>query len=210
MKGLVVMMAFGILAGSGAFAEVLPSHYEVTPLNKSDVDLYLSVMRPAAAYVQNAKGEDRAAIDYIGRTHGNPTMPEPPKAPNFNHAPSQAELAAMQKAMDDYRKQIQKPQEYMTRAAMLSSYDEEIAKQKHIEAQYDAVKDPIESAMAGITGEGGSCGGDDCGPSNPTAAQKALWKKEEEVAKANAVFLKPYAPEISRLRKVLHDVMFAH
>jgi hypothetical protein len=180
----------------------------ITPLNRADVDLYLSVMRPAAAYVQNASGEDRAAIDYLKQSHGNPKLPEPPKVPTFTHAPTQAELAAMQKAMADYQKQIQKPQAYMIRAATLASFDEEIAKQKHVEAQYDAVKDPIESAMAAITGEGASCGGDDCGSANPTAAQKILWKKEEDVAKANVVLLKPYSPEIVRLRKVLHDVMF--
>lgn len=203
-------MALAVFVGSAAFADAPPSHYMITPLNKADVDLYLSVMRPAAAYVQNAKGEDRAAIDYMKQTHGNPKLPEPPKVPTFTHAPTRAELAAMQKAMADYQRQIQKPQEYMTRVATLASYDEEIAKQKHIEAQYDAVKDPIESGMATITGEGASCGGDDCAPANPTAGQKALWKKEDDVAKANVVFLKPYAPEIVRLRKVLHDVMFTH
>jgi hypothetical protein len=197
-----------MLAGPAAFADASPSHSDITPLNKADVDLYLSVMRPAATYVQGAKGEDRAAIDYMKQNHGDPKMPEPPKVPNFNHTPTSAEIAAMQKAMNDYQKKIQKPQQYMARVATLASYDEEIARQKHIEKQYDMVKDPIGSAMTAITGEGGSCGGDDCGPANPTAAQKALWKKEEDVAKANVIFLKPYAPEIARLQKVLHDVMF--
>jgi hypothetical protein len=210
MKRLAVAMVLGLVVGSAAFADTPPSHYMITPMNKADVDLYLSVMRPAAAYVQGAKGEDRAAIDYMKQNHGNPKLPEPPKVPAFTHAPTQAELAAMQKAMADYQKQIQKPQEYMTRVATLASFDEEIAKQEHIEAQYDAVRDPIESAMAAITGEGASCGGDDCGTANPIVAQKALWKKEEDVAKANVTFLKPYAPEIMRLRKILHDVMFAH
>ena len=203
-------MTLGLIVGPAAFADAPPTHYMITPLNKADVDLYLSVMRPAAAYVEDAKGEDREAIDYMRQSHGNPKMPEPPKVPTFTHAPTQAELAALQKAMADYQKQIQKPQEYMNRVAILANFDEEIAKQKHVEAQYDAVKDPIESGMAMITGEGASCGGNDCGPANPTAAQKALWKKEEDVAKANVIFLKPYAPEIARLRKVLHDVMFTH
>ena len=180
MRTLAAAMAFGLAMGSVAYADAPPSHYEITPLTKADVDLYLSVLRPASAYVANLKGEDKAAVDYMHSNHGNPKMPEPPKVPNFNHAPTQAELAAMQKAVDDYTKQIQKPQAYMTRAATLGSYDEEVARQKHVEQQYDAVKDPIESAMAAITGEGGSCGGDDCAPTqHPTAAQLALWKKEE-------------------------------
>jgi hypothetical protein len=203
-----IATAFGLLIVSAAFADAPPSHYDMTPLNKADVDLYLSVMRPAAAYVQGAKGDDRTAIDYMKQNHGNPKLPEPPKVPNFNHVPTQAEIAAMQKSMDDYQAKIQKPRQYMTRAATLAGFDEEIARQKHIETQYDAVKNPIESAMAAMTGEGASCGGDDCGPANPTAAQKTLWKKEEDVAKANITFLKPFAPEIMRLRKVLNDVMF--
>jgi hypothetical protein len=116
-------------------------------------------------------------------------------------------LAAMQKAMADYEAKIKPANDNMTRIATLASYDDVIAKQKHVEAQYEAVRNPVESAMAQITGMGASCGGDDCGPANPTAAQKALWAKEADVSRANAAFLKPYAPEIVKLRKVLQDVM---
>jgi hypothetical protein len=208
MKRLAALAAFGLAFGSAAVADAPPSHYDITPLTKADVDLYLSVMRPASAYVANLKGEDKAAVEYMHSNHGNPKIP---KTPNFNHPPTQAEIAALQKAMDDYTKKSQKPQQYMARVATLSSYDEEIARQHHVEKQYDAVKDPIESAMAGIEGTGGSCGGDDCAPTqHPTAAQLALWKKEEQVSKANVAFLRPYAPEIERLKKPLHDVMFSH
>ncbi|HEY2032283.1 MAG TPA: hypothetical protein VGH02_01215 [Rhizomicrobium sp.] len=212
MKHLAATLAFGLTLGSAALADAPPSHYMVTPLTKADVDLYLSVMRPASAYVANLKGEDKAAVEYMHSNHGNPKMPEPPKVPDFgNRAPTAAELAAMQKAMEDYSKKTQLPQKYMARVAVLASYDDEIAKQHHVEKQYDAVKDPIESALAVITGEGASCGGDDCAPTqHPTAAQLALWKKEEDVGKANVAFLRPYVPEIERLKKPLHDVMFAH
>lgn len=212
MKRLAAVVAFGLAFGPAALADAPPSHYDVTPLTKADVELYLSVMRPASAYVANLKGEDKAAVEYMRSNHGNPKMPEPPKVPDFGgQPPTQAQLAAMQKAMDDYNRKIQLPQKYMTRAAALASYDDEVARQHHVEKQYDSVKDPIESAMATITGEGGSCGGDDCAPTeHPTAAQKALWKKEDDVAKANAAFLRPYVPEIEKLRKPLHDVMFGH
>lgn len=212
MKRLAVVAAFGMGLVSAAFADAPPTHYAITPLTKADVDLYLSVMRPASAYLANLKGEDKAAVDYMHSNHGNPKPPEPPKVPNFgNRAPTPSEMAAMQKAMDDYSKKIQKPQAYMARAATLASYDEEIARQHHIEKQYDAVKDPIESAMAGIDGIGASCGGDDCAPTqHPTAAQQALWKKEEQVGKANVAFLRSYAPEIERLKKPFHQVMFGH
>ena len=211
MKRLAVVAALGVGLASTAFADAPPSHYDITPLTKADVDLYLSVMHPASAYLANLKGEDKAAVYYLHSNHGNPKMPEPPKIPNFgNRAPTPSEMAAMQKAMDEYNKKIQKPQAYMARAAALASYDEEIARQHHIEKQYDAVKEPIESAMAEIDGIGGSCGGEDCAPSHPTAAQQALWKKEEQVGKANVAFLRPYAPEIERLKKPFHDVMFGH
>jgi hypothetical protein len=207
MKILAAAMAFALMTGSAAYADAPPSHYDITPLTKADVDLYLSVMRPAAAYVQNPSPQDRAAIAYMKQNHGEPKMPEPPKVPQYSGSPTPEQMAALQKAMADYQEKIKQPEDYMTRAATLASYDDVIAKQKHVDAQYEAVSNPVESAITQITGEGASCGGDDCGPANPTAAQKALWKKEEEVANANAVFLKPYAPEIVKLRKVLHDVM---
>jgi hypothetical protein len=211
MKRLAAAVAFGLAFGPAAFADAPPSRYDVTPLTKADMDLYLSVMRPASAYVANLKGEDKAAVEYMHSNHGNPKMPEPPKVPDFGgRAPTPAELAAMQKAIDDYNKKIQMPQKYMSRAAMLASYDDEVARQHHVEKQYDAVKDPIESALAAIEGTGASCGDDDCAPTEHlTAAQKALWKKEEDVDKANVVFLRPYAPEIEKLKKPLHDVMFS-
>ncbi|MGN6514926.1 MAG: hypothetical protein ACTHLR_03690 [Rhizomicrobium sp.] len=212
MKHLAAGLALAAIFSGAAFADAPPSHYEITPLAKADVDLYLSVMRPASAYVANLKGEDKAAVEYMHSNHGNPAMPEPPKVPDFGgKPPTPAQMAAMQKAMDDYSKKIQMPQKYAARAAELASYDEEVARQHHVEKQYDAVKDPIESAMATYTGAVGSCGGNDCAPTeHPTAAQRALWKKEEDVAKANVAFLRPYAAEITRLKKPLHDVMFAH
>ena len=211
MRRLVAVVAFGLAWGPAAFADAPPSHYDITPLTKADVDLYLSVMRPASAYVANLKGEDKAAVEYMHSNHGNPKMPEPPRVPDFGgRAPTPAELATMQKAMDDYNRKIQMPQQYMARAATLASYDEEVARQHHVEKQYDAVKDPVESAMAGIEGTGASCGGDDCAPTqHPTAVQLALWKKEEQVSKANVAFLRPYAPEIEKLKKPLHDLMFS-
>jgi hypothetical protein len=211
MKRLAAAVAFATISGGTAFADAPPSHYDITPLTKADMDLYLSVMRPASAYVANLKGEDRAAVEYMHSNHGDPKMPEPPKVTDFgNRAPTPAQLAAMQKAMDDYNKKSQLPQKYMARAAILASYDDEIARQHHVEKQYDAVRDPIESAMTGIEGTGGSCGGNDCAPTqHPTAAQSALWKKEDQVGKANVAFLRPYASEIAKLKKPLHDVMFS-
>jgi hypothetical protein len=207
MKILAAAMALALMTGSAAYADAPPSHYDITPLTKADIDLYLSVMRPAAAYVQNPSPQDRAAIAYMQQNHGNPKVPEPPKVPQFSGPPTPAQMAALQKAMSDYEAKTKQPTEYMTRVATLASYDDVIAKQKHVEAQYDAVRDPVESAITQYTGAGASCGGDDCGPANPTATQTALWKKEGEVTKANAAFLKPYAAEIIKLRKVLHDVM---
>lgn len=212
MRCLIVAVLAGAVFALPAFADAPPSHYDVTPLTKTDMELYLSVMRPAAAYVANPNAEDRAAIAYMKSNHGDPKPPEPPKMPDFGTSPpTQAQLAAMQKAMDDYNKKIQKPMQYSSRAAVLASYDDEIAKQRHVETQYDGIRNAVENAMAQIQGTGASCGGDDCGPTEkPTATQLALWKKEEQVAKANVAFVRPYAPEIVKLKKPLHDVMFAH
>lgn len=206
MRRLAAIAAVGVGLASAALADAPPSHYEITPLTKADVDLYFSVMRPAVAYIQNAKGEDRAAIDYMKKNHGNPQFPAAPNVSAINGMPTQAQMAEMNKEMADYTKKTEKPREYMSRAMTLGNYDEEIAKQRHIAAKYDAVKDPIETGMDEITGAVGDCGGD-CGPAiKPTAAQKALWKKEDDVVRANTAFLKPYAPEILKLRKALHDV----
>ena len=42
MKILAAAMAFGLAMGSVAYADAPPSHYDITPLTKADVDLYLS------------------------------------------------------------------------------------------------------------------------------------------------------------------------
>ena len=74
MKILAAAMAFGLAMGSVAYADAPPSHYDITPLTKADVDLYLSVMRPASAYVANPQGEDKAAVEYMRANHGNPKI----------------------------------------------------------------------------------------------------------------------------------------
>lgn len=204
MRGLAAALAVLLLAAP-ALAEAPPSRYDLTPLSKADVDFYLSILRPAAAYVQSPNADDRAAIAYMRQNHGSPKFPDPPKMPD--HAPSPAELAAMQKAMADHQAKIALPNRYMTRAAQLASYDDEVARLHHVEQQYDAVRSPIEAAIAAYSGAVASCGGNDCGVAHPTPAQLALWKKEDAVAKANVAFIRPWAAEIIRLRKVLHDIM---
>jgi hypothetical protein len=208
MRGLAAALAL-LLFAAPALADAPPSHYDLTPLTKADIEFYLSVLRPAAAYVQSPNADDRAAIAYMRQNHGSPKLPDPPQVPAFNGAPTAAQMAALQAAMADYQKKIALPNKYMTRAAQLASYDNEIARQRHVEKQYDDVRSPIESAIAAYTGAVGSCGGD-CGEAHPTAAQVALWKKFDMVAKANVAFIKPWAAEITRLRKVLQDVMLGH
>ncbi len=52
-----------------------------------------------------------------------------------------------------------------------------------------------------------SCGGDDCGPAHPTAAQLGLCKREADVMTADRALLQPHADEIRKLQKTMMSAM---
>jgi len=109
-------------------------NYDTTPMTQADVDLYIDVMKAAAAYIQNPSASDKAAMDFAkqvgaGKITGTVT-------------PEQAQMLA--------------------RAATLAQYDEEIAKQRGISKRYDAIKGTVEG-LVGMTACP-TCSGDGGGP----------------------------------------------
>ncbi|HJW39869.1 MAG TPA: hypothetical protein VJ476_01425 [Rhizomicrobium sp.] len=196
---LATIMAFA----APALADAPPSHLDVTPLVQADVDFYLAIKRAGADCVNHASGADREALDIMRKNHGVLKMPA---MPDIKGNPTPQQLAYLQKNMAAISAQASRNSAIETRAAALSSCDEAIAQKRGVKPRYDALRGVIESAVPMNEGAVGSCGGD-CGAANPTAAQRALWKREEDVMNADRTLLKPHADEIRKLQKTLMSAM---
>jgi len=197
-------LLFVLLFAMPGWADAPPSRYDVNVLTQDDIGLYLAIMRAAVDHTQHLPPADKEAIDFVrkNRNNSNPANVAMPSLPS-DRMPSEAEMDAFKKALAEQSGRAQKVSGYYSRAAALSQYDEEIARQRNVLARYDGIKGAVTSVV-GIYAAHASCGGSDCGPgTRPTAAQLALWKKEADVQKANEALLKPHEPEISRLQRVL-------
>jgi hypothetical protein len=94
------------------------------------------------------------------------------------------------------------------RAAVLASYDDMIAQQRGVSKRYAAIKNEMESVLAQVTGEGGSCGGDCTPPGGFSAAQLDRARKEADAAKADKPLVAPHVAEIKALKKQIGGFMF--
>lgn len=205
MHRTAVFVAAALIAAiAPALADAPPSHYEVTPLTAADVDFYLSIKRAGADCVTHATGPDKAALDVMRKNHG---VLKIDAMPEIKGNPTPAQLADLQKNMAKISAEADANGKIQTRAAALSQCDETIAARRNAKPHYLELKEAIEAAVPMQGDIGASCGGDDCGPANPTAAQKALWKKEEDVSKANRALLAPHAAEIRMLQKTMMSAM---
>ena len=203
MRAAVIFAAL-VLSIAAARADAPPKHYDITPLSPADVDFYLSIKRAGADCVTHAAGPDKQALDIMRKNHG---VLKIAAMPEIKGNPTPQQLADLQKNMAAISAQATANGQIETRATALSMCDETVAQKRGQKAHYDEVREAIESAVPMQGDIGASCGGDDCGPANPTPAQQALWKKEEDVAKANRVLLKPHADEIRKLQKTLMSAM---
>ena len=201
-----VTLAFVVLllSAGAAVADPPPRHYEVTPLTQADVDFYLSIKRAGADCVTHATGADREALDIMRKNHG---VLKIAAMPEIKGNPTPQQLADLQKNMAAISAQADANGKIQTRVAALAECDETIAQKRGVKAHYDELRDVIEEAVPMQGDVGASCGGDDCGPAHPTAAQVALWKKEADVMTADRTLLKPHAEEIRRLQKTLMSAM---
>ncbi|HXC57346.1 MAG TPA: hypothetical protein VNU97_18745 [Rhizomicrobium sp.] len=198
------VLALLALSRVPALADAPPSKYMVTPLTQADVDFYLAIKRPGADCVTHATGADKEALDIMRKNHGVLAIAA---MPQIKGNPTPAQLAQLQADMGKISAQAEYNGKIETRVAALSMCDETIAQKRGVKAHYLEIKEAVEEAVPMQGDIGGSCGGDDCGPANPTAAQKALWKKEEDVARANRALLKPQADEIRKLQKTMISAM---
>ena len=203
MRAAMVIAAL-VLSGAVAQADAPPKHYDITPLSQADVDFYLSIKRAGAVCVTHASGPDKNALDIMRKNHG---VLKIAAMPEIKGNPTPQQLADLQKNMAAISAQANANGQIETRAMALSSCDETIAQKRGQKTHYDEVREAIESAIPMQGDIGASCGGNDCGPANPTPAQQALWKKEEDVSKSNRALLKPHADEIRRLQKTMMSAM---
>ena len=193
-----------VLIASPALADAPPSHYMITPLSQAEVGFYLSIKRAGADCVTHATGPDKEALDIMRKNHGALKIDA---MPNIKGNPTPAQLADLQKNMAKISAEAEYNGKIQARVAALSQCDETIAAKRNVKPHYLEIKEAIEEAVPMQGGGVGSCGGDDCGPANPTAAQKALWKREEDVQKANRALLAAHAAEIRALQKTMMSAM---
>lgn len=198
IAALAVTLAFTL----PALADAPPKKYDITPLTPADIDFYLSIKRAGADCVTHASGPDKDALDIMRRNHG---VLKIPAMPEIKGNPTPAQLADLQKHMGEISAQAERNGQIQARVAALSQCDETIAQKRGQKAHYEEVRGAVESAVP-LSGAVGSC--DDCAADlHPTAAQLALWKKEEAVQKANQALLAPHADEIRRLQKTMMSAM---
>ncbi|HTQ15045.1 MAG TPA: hypothetical protein VMH86_14310 [Rhizomicrobium sp.] len=183
MRPSAVLLA-GFLLSAPAWAAGPVPDYAITPMTKADVDFYLDIMRAAAAHNQHLAGDDKAAVDLTIQMQ--------------KHPPDMSHMTAGQMARNA---------NLMARAADLASYDEKVAEQRGVTARYDAIKNEVEAVYAQVTGEGGSCAGDDCG-GQLTAAQIARGKQEDATVRADKPLIAPHVAEIKALKKQIGGFMF--
>jgi hypothetical protein len=187
MRTQVSVLAGGLFWAAGALAG---TDYNVTPLTQADVDLYMSIMRAAAAHNAHLTGDDKAAVDYVANLQKHPPAPMA-----TDHMPTPAQI-----------QQMERNATLGSRAAQLASYDEEIARQRGVEERYDGIKNEAEQAYAQASGMGADCGGD-CG-GTMTAAQIERGKKTDAAIKADKPLIVPHVAEIKTLKKQINGFMF--
>ena len=198
----IAVLAVGVLMSA---ARAAAGPYDAAPLAKSDVDLYVSVMKQAADHVSHATGADKDAIAYMRKYHGNPPAAQPPNF-DMSNASDPKQAAAMMKAMQEYSKKAELTSAILARATTLSQYDEEVAKQRHVQAHYDDVKAIIVS-LVGTGAAAASCGGSDCG-GPMTKAQIEAGKKWDAARAMDKKTLAPYAAQIEALQHQLSDFFY--
>ena len=172
------------LAGEAPFPD-----YEVTPLTKADLDLYLGILHAAADHNAHLNGDDKAAVDLAIQIQKHPP-------PAITGMPTPAQM-----------QQLTRNSNLLARGAELAMYDETIAKQRGIPKRYEAIKSELEPVVDLVRGMTGSCGGNDCGPP-PTAAQIARGKLIEAALRADKPLVAPHVAEIAALKKQIGGFMF--
>jgi hypothetical protein len=188
IKAGISALIGGMVLATAAFG----ADYNITPLTQADVNLYLSIMRAAAAHNAHLTGDDKAAVDYMAYLRKNPPKP-------ITAMPTPAQM-----------KEMERNAALSGRAAELASYDEVIAKQRGVADRYDGIKNEVEQAYDRASGQGlASCGGSDCG-GPMTAAQIARGKQTEAALKADEPLVKPHVAEIKTLKKQIGGFMFGN
>jgi hypothetical protein len=186
MKRLAMLAAALLMP----FAALAAANYETTPMTQADMDLYLSIMRAAADHNSHLSAADQAALKYMQDIGKHP--PQEPAG-----MPTQAQM-----------QQMEKNAQLASRATQLIMYDDTIAQQRGVQAQYDGIKGVVEDlVMWGGPSGGADCGGGCGGDAHPTTGQLQLDRQMQATRKADWPLIQPHVAEIKQLKKKVSDLL---
>jgi hypothetical protein len=185
----VAALAAPLLFAAASAGEAAFPDYEVTPLTKADLDLYLGIMHAAADHNAHLTADDKAAVDLTIQIQKHPPPP-------ITGMPTPAQMQVLTHNSN-----------LLARGVDLAVYDNKIAQQRGVPKRYEAIQNEVDQVIAMARGAVGSCGSDDCGPP-PTAAQIARGKKIEAALRSDKPLVAPHVAEIAALKKQIGGFMF--
>lgn len=147
---------------------------KLDPLTKDDVELYLMVMRAAAARVQNPTPEDRAALEGAKKTLAGGAS---------GRVPTQDDVRTLERAN-----------------LVATAMDQIVAGEMKLDGRtYRGIAEAIESVVSNPAQAATSGGGAGSAPAPADHPRTPLEKRLSEVNAANEKFLAPYRIEVQKL-----------
>jgi hypothetical protein len=153
---------------------------KLDPLTKDDVELYLKVMRAAAARVQNPTSGDRAALERAKKILADGAS---------GRVPTQDDVKTLERAN-----------------LVATAMDQIVAEEMKLDGRaYRGIAEAVESvvpnpALAAASGDGAAPG-----PALADHASTPLEKRLSEVKAANGKVLAPYRAEIQKLLAIVRN-----
>jgi hypothetical protein len=149
-------------------------------LTKDDVELYLKVMRAAAARVQNPTGGDQATLEGAKKILAGGAS---------GHVPTQDDVKTLERAN-----------------LVATAMDQIVAEEMKLDGRaYRGIAEAIESVVPNPVPPTASGGGAAPTPASADHAPTPLEKRLSEVNAANGKFLAPYREEIEKLIAVVRN-----
>ncbi len=153
---------------------------KLDPLPKDDVDLYLKVMRAAAARVQNPTAGDKAALESAKKILAGGAS---------GRVPTQVDVKTLERAN-----------------LVATAMDQIVAEEMKLDGRtYRGIAEAIESVVPNPALAAASGGGAASAPAPADHPLTPLEKRLSEVNAANVKFLAPYRGEIQKLIAVVRN-----
>ncbi len=153
---------------------------KLDPLTKDDVDLYLRVMRAAAARVQNPTAGDKAALEGAKKILAGGAS---------GHVPTQDDVKTLERAN-----------------LVATAMDQIVAEEMKLDGRaYRGIAEAVESVVPNPELAAASGGGAAPAPTPADHAPTPLERRLSEVNAANEKFLAPYRVEIQKLIAIVRN-----